>query len=760
MSEPRPSAPGLAEGSESAARRTARAARDLGGLLATFWLIALVVALLPSRVAWAAHQAQFAGSAWQLTVVGVAVDLPFAVASFVAANAVGMGLWALLRRRAGGSRSLVKFVLVSTAAAFGFVLFGCISATEFKVERGLYPTVFDLKVGLADSGYVRSALGTFLLARFVWGTLAALAGFIGLGYWFVRAADRSSTRPLRAQAGSLLLPLAACAGMGFGLHRASPHLFSSIANWRVVESPFPSFFASLGSSHENIRFGYIALIEHMGSPEPARELGAASIGLSPNAARALARSSECAAHPLAEAYPRAVSSEPGPGVNAAFASRVEHVADELSRELWSDRKRVRVWQISLESMRADDLAAWNEKAPPGLAPTLNGLYARASEPNPRVVVARHMYQAGVRTSQGLSAFTCGTGTMPWGISFARDVGLVPFRCLPDVLKDAGFATYFYYGSNPAFDNMQAFLHYHGIHELMTERDYVEEKKHKGWAVPDRIVYAQSLARSNARPHDESQYNLLMTLSHHHPFDRPEDFTDEDAARVRSLVGDVGADHLKRLDTLHYADRTLGEMLEKLEASEAAADSLVVIAGDHATSDYFLWRGADKLEGVERLVALSRIPFVLVLPEALLARSRNRARVHELVRELNQALAEQALSQNDVPRLLLALLARAPAMGVLPEGYRWHSLGGQALSPYFRLEAAPGARVIGVNAASRVYWVDATGPVDPGEPAAPVFDSERARETTPSLLSQVSVYSAFLSQYGRRCWDWSNVRKVK
>lgn len=100
VSEPRPSAPGLAEGSESAARRTARAARDLGGLLATFWLIALVVALLPSRVAWAAHQAQFAGSAWQLTVVGVAVDLPFAVASFVAANAVGMGLWALLRRRA------------------------------------------------------------------------------------------------------------------------------------------------------------------------------------------------------------------------------------------------------------------------------------------------------------------------------------------------------------------------------------------------------------------------------------------------------------------------------------------------------------------------------------------------------------------------------------------------------------------------------------------------------------------------------------
>ncbi len=334
-----------------------------------------------------------------------------------------------------------------------------------------------------------------------------------------------------------------------------------------------------------------------------------------------------------------------------------------------------------------------------------------------------------------------------------------------MLKDAGFSLFFYYGSNPAFDNMQSFLQYHGFDHLMTEKDYVEEKRHHGWAVPDRIVLSQALAASNARPPNESQYNLVMTLTNHHPFDRPEDLPPQVEKRVRAAVANrdpsVGEDDLKRLDTLSYTDFALGEILSTLEASSAAADSLIVIGGDHSTSDYVLWHDSGKVPDDERHVAHSRIPFLIVFPEALIRSSKNPERVQKLVFELNQMLSERPVSQNDVPRILLRLLSSSPALATLVDPWRWHNLGGQALSPYFRVEAAPDARVIGIDASSRLFWLTETGKlVDPDEPASPSFDVEGARRITPTLGPEAALLATFMQGYQHRCWEWQLIRHVK
>lgn len=739
-------------------------APGLGLAWAAYLGVALVLGLLPARLALAHHQAQFAGSAWVLVVVGLAADAPFVVLISVVTNLVGaLAAWLTARRRPS-VRGLAVSSVVATTLGFVFVLWGSISATEFKIERGLYPTSFDLGMGLADAGYVRAALGTFFLSRFLLGWVAALVGFALISVAFVRAAGRGAGRRPVVEVSSALLALGALALAGFGLHRGSPHLFASIANWRVVESPFPVFARSLGTKHENVRFGYIALIEHIDLPAAERAPGAAALGLLPDSAERVASAAiDCARHPLAQ--PLDPLTEPkGQGVNAEFAARAGAVIDELSRELLGHKPRLRVWHLALESMRADDIAALNPKAPAGLTPALDGLYASAAASAPRVIVARQMYQAGVRTSQGIAALTCGSGTTPWGFSTARDLGLPPLRCLPDVLKDAGFALSFYYGSNPGFDNQQSFLHYHGFDRLMTERDYVEAVPHRGWAVPDRIVMSQALAASAARPAGESQYNLLLSLTHHHPFARPEDFPPEVEARVRAAVAasgqDVGVDHLKRLETLSYADFALGEMIAALEASPAAADSLLVVGGDHSTSDYFLWRGSDKLASDERQRALAHIPFAIVLPEALLGSCANPARVRQLVSQLNALFAEHPTSQNDVPRLIVQLLARSPRVSSLPERWRWHTLGGQALSPHFRVARAEAA-VVGIDSATQLFFVTKAGSViDANEPASPVFDVDAARRTTPTLLPQAALLSAFMTGYVRRCWDWPSIRQQK
>lgn len=739
-------------------------APGLGLTLAAYLGVALVLGLLPARLALAHHQAQFAGNPWILTLVGLAADAPFVVLIYLVTNLVAVVVAAVALRKRSTARSLAISAVVATTLGFLFVLWGSISATEFKIERGLYPTSFDLGMGLADAGYVRSALGTFFLSRFLLGWVAALIGFALLSLAFVRVSSRLTRRRPAFEVASALLVPGAIALAGFGLHRGSPHLFPSIANWRVVESPFPVFARSLGTKHENVRFGYIALIEHIDLPATQREPGAAAMGLSPDAAHRVAQAQiDCARHPLAQ--PIDATAEPkGQGVNADFAARTGAVIDELSRELFAHKPRLRVWHVALESMRADDIGALNPKAPAGLTPAFDGLYASAAEPTPRVIVAKQMYQAGVRTSQGIAALTCGSGTMPWGFSTARDLGLPPLRCLPDVLKDAGFALSFYYGSNPGFDNQQSFLHYHGFDRLMTERDYVEAVPHRGWAVPDRIVMTQALAASGARPGDESQYNLLLSLTHHHPFARPEDFPPEVETRVRAAVAatghEVGADHVKRLETLSYADFALGEMIAALEASPAAADSLLVVGGDHSTSDYLLWRGSDQLGAEERQRALARIPFAIVLPDALLRSCPNPARVRELVSQLSALLSEHPTSQNDVPRLILRLLAGSPRISALPQAWRWHTLGGQTLSPHFRV-ARPDAVVAGIDSATQLFFVTQGGSVvDANEPAWPVFDLDAARRTTPTLVPQAALLSAFMTGYVRRCWEWSSIRRQR
>lgn len=736
-----------------------------GSLVAAYLALALVLALLPARLGLSFHQAQFSGNAWQLVLIGLAVDTPYVIATYVLANGTVLLLLRAIRRRWPGQRALAVLIVAATSAGFLFVVIGTIAAAEFKLERGLYPTTFDLRVGASDRAYLFSAFGTFFLARFLWAWLLSLAGFIALSVGFLSRMTRAPSQSRARELGISALALGSMALAGFGLHRASPHLFSSIANWRVVESPFPTFVKSLGSSHENVRFGFIALIDELGSPENERATGARILGFSPNVAPKLASTAKpasCAPHPLAE--PLSDLGKKGDGRNAALASDVVRILDGLSAELVRGRSRLRIWHLSLESMRADDLSSLNPNAPKNLAPVLDGLYDAAAAPAPRVIAARQMFQAGVRTSQGLAASLCGLGTMPFGLSFARDIGLVPFRCLPDVLKDAGFSLNFYYGSNPAFDNMLPFLHYHGFDHLMTERDYVEQIPHKGWAVPDRIVLSQAFADSIARPAGESQYNLVMTLSNHHPFDRPEDMPAEVEERVRSAVAStgrqVGADDMKRLDTFSYSDHALGGMLAVLEASETAADSLIVIHGDHSTGDYVLWTDAGKARDEHR-AALSRIPFLVVLPKALVAASENADKVRELVAELNVLLATHPLSQNDIPRMLVSLLSHSRGFEALPAAFRWHNLGGQALSPHFRAEALPDATVLGIDASTRLFWLDDKGLlVDPDEPASSVFDVEGARRVTPTLRPAVAVLSAFMRGYAHHCWEWQSIRGVR
>ena len=431
----------------------------------------VVLANLPGRIALAHHEAQFDLDPVACGLIGLAVDTVDLFGVFVLLN---LGIAAILRfalpRKLGSFVRSLKWTLIPvTTVLVLVVMLGAVWASEHRIERGLYPTMLEF-VHSTDTGFALAGAQVFFLTRFRYVTIVSLALFVAVSWWVLRRL-RTATEvdgPKFAgvvAAGTLVVSLAC-----FGCHRASPLVIPSIPNWRLVESP-GRVFLSFGVERENVRLGAIALFQRLSLPPSDLGPGTAMLGLPSDSAQRLASSQEpssCQPHPAAE--PLAPPADAIPADSGAYDYELHRNLDALSRALFEGRQEpVRVWLLALESLRADDVHALHERAHPKVAPFTNSLYERARKGDAGVIVAEHMMQAGGRTSQGLAALTCGMGTMPYGLSAARDLGLLPLRCLPDVLSDASFRTGFYYGSNPGFDNMLAFIKYHGFDRVKVEK---------------------------------------------------------------------------------------------------------------------------------------------------------------------------------------------------------------------------------------------------------------------------------------------------
>lgn len=332
-----------------------------------------------------------------------------------------------------------------------------------------------------------------------------------------------------------------------------------------------------------------------------------------------------------------------------------------------------IFHVSLESMRADDIHSLNPHAPKELTPFLNEIYD-----NPRRFAAfRHAHQSGVRTSQALGAMMCGIGALPFNLSATRDLGVLPLRCLPDVLVDAGFQARAFYGHEFVFDDMSTFLRAH--HVTMFGRDSFTTNAPRGvWgAVSDAAVYDSALKA--AEGDDGAQYNFILTLSHHAPYTAPADFAPahrteiESLCRVRSLHGDNCA----RLKTMRYADEALRRFVKRVSESNIADRAIVVVSGDHTVHQWAPWNGEP-----EPARAITQIPLFIwwSSPNA------------EVPDDLARRAALQAVSNADLPLMILSLMDRQ-SFASLREDQRWHTIGG----------GAPVVR--GIDAHGNLFYVD-------------------------------------------------------
>jgi hypothetical protein len=577
---------------------------------------------------------------------------------------------------------------------------------------------------------------------------------IGAGlilFFAFRRADRRGawlTPPRIAGFGIGTLLLASVCG---ALVLESPRFLSSVDHPRSLYPPLITVLKGFGSQRTAIFRGLrgVFLAADFDRAETLR--GARALGFpEPNGAALFSSraSPTCDHHPLAR---------PLPGDDPTDQTELVRLFVELSHELWDGRDDPPVaWHIAIESYRGDDIHALNPAAPAAITPFTNRMYEQARGAGSHLVAFPRAYQAAIRTAHAVSALSCGLGSMPFNLALLRDVGYLPLRCLPDLLSDAGFRTHAFYGSHLSYDNMLEFFRYHGV--ATTENvDFPKGLPTGVWGcVTDRAVFDYALARAAEVP--GAQYNFILTLSGHIPFTRPQDLPPEIAERMASVdpgrgEADVREANARRLLTVAYADAALERFLQQLDDSPLAARSVAVISADHATNDDFLWSSGATVQ------AASAIPLVFYLPPALLARAQRPAQAAALLARANTVAAAYPVSTNDVPTLLLALLAASPGVRALPVGRRWHTMGGMATSRAFEAPGLRDAELWGIDAQSRLYAIDhgAPTPRSLAEDNPSFSDPEQMRRLGPVNRAGAAFLSAFLRGYATACPSAAEIR---
>ncbi len=676
---------------DSGARRAAweglRTSLVVGGVV--------VCAIAPSR--WVLSSLEESGGArTRAFLLGLMADSTSAI---VLVGLVALGAM-LARARPRRARALVA------AAGLGLWLF-TVSSSESCLSRGVFASWVDLRILWNSPEMMQSSAAMFTLPRNLIPTAALLLpAVLVLKAWPV-----AGPTPRGGAVYHLLFLAFVATACGVGSAGAeSPFDLLAPRAW-------PEAFACLADDCGPR--GHLERGSVPSSEEVAR--GAAMLGWPPPADAA------AGAHPFARAFP-ALERE-SPSVRAA---RLLQTLDSLSTEILSRRgdRPLHVWLVALEGMRGDDLHPLNPSAPRSLAPLLSSLYDRSAAPAPEVLASRHTYAAGLRTPHGVAAALCGLGTLPYGLTLSRDLPDLAVRCLPDVLTDAGVRVGFAYGGEPMFDGLGPWLARHGAEDLLREARRAPEAPRGAWGLSDRAVHGAAVDAAAAAP--GSTFTFVLTLSHHHPFPLPDDLPPavRSAAEAAFTTATPGADREdeRRLVTFAYADAALAELLESLKRRDLYDDSIVIVTADHSIPDRRLWGGSR----IDAPQSRALVPLVVSIAPALFERAAHPDAARSLAKRAQEELDDLALSQNDIPLLVLSLLGRSPSVEALGER-AWHTLGGQATSPWYRPPGPETTRVHGIHAGTALYFFDDEGhAVAPEEPAPLVATPELAREVAPSL----------------------------
>ena len=253
----------------------------------------------------------------------------------------------------------------------------------------------------------------------------------------------------------------------------------------------------------------------------------------------------------------------------------EHPLLKIPREPAAPSRRPNVVVILMESIRAYE--------------TEMGLGASSVTPNldrlaREGLTVSDYYHVGHQTVRGEGAVLCSTFTHFGGAPIYVRYAGVRMKCLPEILRDHGYATHWISSFRSDYFNKREFLSQHGVERFHDMSDFRGELDRRpiGWgpADEDMMEYAISVMGQSRRPFFAS----IMTLSNHHPFDHHYPIPDPEAS------SDNRHDRLYRdyLRGVQYTDHGVGHFFREAADEPWFDDTIFIVTGDHGTMSFPGW----------------------------------------------------------------------------------------------------------------------------------------------------------------------------
>lgn len=185
------------------------------------------------------------------------------------------------------------------------------------------------------------------------------------------------------------------------------------------------------------------------------------------------------------------------------------------------------------------------------------------------IVFTNCYANSFRTDRGLVSILSGWLALP-----TASLMKIPEKCetlpaLPRKLREVGYKTEFWYGGDITFTNMNGYMLQAGMQYVVSKDDFsIKERSFSKWGVADGVLLERVTADIEKRYLIPGQpikpwFTSVLTLSSHEPWEVP----------TRTL------DEMRR-NSFAYTDKCIGTMIDRIKATQAWDNLLVIIMPDH------------------------------------------------------------------------------------------------------------------------------------------------------------------------------------
>ncbi|MEP5828902.1 MAG: sulfatase-like hydrolase/transferase, partial [Maribacter dokdonensis] len=247
------------------------------------------------------------------------------------------------------------------------------------------------------------------------------------------------------------------------------------------------------------------------------------------------------------------------------------------------------------------------------------------------------------------------GSLPFGKSGFMELEEYPNKLtMFSVLKNNGYHTSFYQGTNSSFDKVDRFLNSENVDFILDKSGFgiqyqqqAEDAAGSSWGYPDKELFKKSI--SLERNEDQPRLEVYMTISTHEPFIPPnQDFFETKVDQILKN-GDFGSRETKIIEknnnvfaTLLYTDDAIQWFMESYKSQPNYENTIFVITGDH------------RLIPIPQRNSISRFHVPLIMYSPLLKKTRKMSSIS---------------SHFDVTPSILALLDNAYEMK-MPKKVAW------------------------------------------------------------------------------------------